>query len=63
MLAFCSMSITFPGLFLGAICHPCISILVLLNASVPSLSLPPPALNMNSGAHSWHCRGLGVPHA
>ena len=37
-----------------------ISILVLLNVFVPSLSLPPPALNMNSGAHSWHCRGLGI---
>ena len=27
---------------------------------VPSLYLPPPALNMNSGAHSCPCRGLGI---
>ena len=27
---------------------------------VPSLYLPPPTLNMNSGAHSCPCRGLGI---
>ena len=37
-----------------------ILILFLLNVSVPSLYLPPPTLNMNSGAHLCHCRGLRV---